>query len=62
MSGGVCVVELAGADRNRLYQELYSKHGVAGATSGGLRLCPHIYNTMEDVERAIRSVSELRAA
>ncbi|MBI3667262.1 MAG: hypothetical protein HY236_13730 [Acidobacteria bacterium] len=53
-----------GADRakvNKIYNELYSKYGVAGAGMGGIRLCPHIYNTMEDVERAVRGVAELVA-
>ena len=65
LSGGVCVVEFEGADHirvSKIYNELYAKYGVAGAGMGPrLRLCPHIYNTMEDVERAIRGVAELAA-
>jgi len=56
LSAGVCVAQMAGADHNKIYQELYRKHGIAGAATGGLRLCPHIYNTMEDVEKAVRAV------
>ena len=31
----------------------------AGAATGGLRLCPHVYNTREHVERAVRGVRAL---
>ena len=31
----------------------------AGAATGGLRLSPHVYNTMSDIELAIRGVREL---
>jgi selenocysteine lyase/cysteine desulfurase len=44
-----------------MFDEMYQKYGVAGSTSGGLRLCPHFYNTMDHVERAARGVKELRA-
>ena len=36
-------------------------NGIAGAPTGGLRLCPHIYNTREHVERAVRGVRALLA-
>ena len=39
--------------------DLYAKYGVAGAPTGGLRLCPHVYNSMEDVDQTIRAVREL---
>lgn len=59
LSGGVCVVEAPGDGRaaaNRLYEE----HGIAGAATGGLRLCPHVYNTMAHVQRAAEGVKALR--
>jgi len=43
----------------QVYQKLYAEHGIAGASTGGLRLCPHAYNTREHVERAVRGVKEL---
>ena len=43
-----------------LMDRLYREHGIAGAPTGGLRLCPHVYNTMEHVERAVRGVAGLR--
>jgi len=57
LSGGVVVARIDGADPQKVFRELYSRHGVAGAA--GLRLCPHVYNTLEDVERAVRGVAEV---
>jgi selenocysteine lyase/cysteine desulfurase len=64
LSGGVVVSQVEGFDRQKmsaLANELYAKYGVAGAATGGLRLCPHVYNTMDDVEQALRGVRELLA-
>jgi len=60
-SAGVCVVRIPPANREDVYNKLYTEHGIAGATTGGLRLCPHVYNTREHVERAIRGVKTLLA-
>jgi selenocysteine lyase/cysteine desulfurase len=60
-SGGVCVVRLPAAGSNAIYDKLYHEHGIAGASTGGLRLCPHIYNTREHIDRAIRGVKALLA-
>ncbi len=59
LSGGVVVTRFEGADAQKIYQQIYARHGVGGAGTGGLRLCPHVYNTMEDIERAIRAVTEV---
>ena len=52
---GVIVVRIGGADHAELYRRLYEEHRVGcalrGGEFGGIRLCPHIYNTMEEVER-----------
>jgi selenocysteine lyase/cysteine desulfurase len=57
LSAGVCVVAVE--SRERAYERLYREFGIAGAPTGGLRLCPHIYNTMEHIERAARGVKAL---
>lgn len=61
LSAGVCVMEAPPASRQALVDRLYYEHGIAAAASGGLRLCPHVYNTREHVDRAIRAVRATRA-
>ncbi len=60
LTGGVCTVAVAPEKRRELVFEL-DKLGVAGSPAGGLRLCPHVYNTDEHVERAVRGVAALMA-
>src|SRR5262245_43958926 len=60
-SAGVCVVRIPSAKREAIYNELYNKHGIAGASTGGLRLCPHIYNTREHIDRAVSGIKSLLA-
>ena len=60
LSGGVCIAQVPG-DRATLLNGLYEKHGIAGARTGGLRLCPHVYHTMEHVKRAVDGVGSLLA-
>jgi selenocysteine lyase/cysteine desulfurase len=59
LSAGVCVVRVPAAKSNEIFRRLYDEHGIAGAATGGLRLCPHVYNTREHIERAIRGVKAL---
>lgn len=56
LNAGVVIVRIDGADVRRAVERLYREHRIAGAATGGLRLCPHIYNTMADVEGAVESV------
>ena len=37
------------------------EHGIAGAATGGRRVSPHIYNTMEHIDRAVRAIRAMRA-
>jgi selenocysteine lyase/cysteine desulfurase len=60
-SGGVCIVRVPATKSQDVYNKLYQEHGIAGATTGGLRLCPHIYNTREHIDRAIGAVKSLLA-
>ncbi len=59
LSAGVCIAEVEG-ERGALVTALYQQHGIAGAATGGLRLCPHLYNTIEHVDRAVRGAEALR--
>lgn len=60
LSAGVVIMEVPAANRQALNDALYKDHGIAGATTGGLRLCPHLYNTTEHVDRAIAGVKANR--
>jgi isopenicillin-N epimerase len=61
LSAGVVVIRVPPAKRNEVYNKLYEEYGIAGAPTGGLRLCPHVYNTREHIETAIRGVKALLA-
>ncbi len=65
LSAGVVVAEVPGADYGRVYNRLYEEHGVAGALRSnpfpGIRLCPHIYNTMADVNDVADAFAEVIA-
>ena len=61
LSGGVCIIEVRKENRGPMVDRLYREHGIAAAPTGGLRLCPHLYNTREHVERAVAGVRALRS-
>ncbi len=60
LAGGVCILDVPSKKNHEVVDRLYAEHGLAVASTGGLRLCPHVYNTMEHVERAIAGVTSLR--
>ncbi|HEU0140334.1 MAG TPA: aminotransferase class V-fold PLP-dependent enzyme [Bryobacteraceae bacterium] len=60
LSAGVLVVEVPAANRQTVIDRLYKEFGIAAATPGGLRLCPHLYNTLEHLDRAVEGVKALR--
>ncbi|MEZ5550913.1 MAG: aminotransferase class V-fold PLP-dependent enzyme [Pseudomonadales bacterium] len=59
LSGGVCIIEVTPGQRNEVWHRLYTEHGIAAAPTGGLRLCPHIYNTTAHVDRALAGIEAL---
>lgn len=59
LSGGVVIARVSG-DGRAAFQRLYAEHGIAGAPTGGLRLSPHVYNTMEHIERALAGLRALQ--
>jgi selenocysteine lyase/cysteine desulfurase len=60
LSGGVVIIRADAQKGKQAYEALDAKWGIAGAPNGGLRLCPHIYNTMAHIERAIEGVKTSR--
>jgi selenocysteine lyase/cysteine desulfurase len=63
LSGGVVVCRVPGADLSNALDLLYAEHNIGCAVFGGeiegIRLCPHIYNTMEEIERVVDAVASL---
>lgn len=59
LSHGVCITRVPGGNAVELVGRLYDEHGLAGAPTGGLRLCPTIYNTHAHVDRAVTAVHAL---
>lgn len=58
-SFGVCITKAPQGMGGQLANALYTEYGIAGAGTGGIRLCPTIYNTTEHVDRAIEGVNAL---
>lgn len=62
LSFGVCIVAVPDGQAGALSNRLYADYGIAGAGTGGLRLCPSIYNTEDHVDRAIEGIRGLLQA
>ena len=60
LSAGVCIVAVPPDRRAPIFDRLYREYGIAGAPTGGLRLCPHIYNTKAHVQRAVAAIKAMR--
>jgi selenocysteine lyase/cysteine desulfurase len=54
----VVIIDIPEGHRAGISDMLYNKFGIAGSTTSGLRLCPHIYNTDAHIDRAIAGVKE----
>lgn len=62
LSFGVCIARApAGHAAGAISSRLYADYGIAGAATGGVRLCPAIYNTEVHVDRAIDGLRRLIA-
>ena len=59
LSFGVCITRSPSGRGAEISNKLYEEHGIAGAATGGVRLCPTIYNTTEHVDRAINGLKSL---
>jgi hypothetical protein len=59
LSLGVCITRTPAGQGGAIANRLYTEHGIAGAATGGLRLCPTVYNSLEHVDRAIAGVKAL---
>lgn len=57
-SHGVVIIDIPENHRARISDMMYNQFGIAGSTTGGLRLCPHIYNTDAHIDRAVDGVKQ----
>ena len=57
---GVIIVRAEAPVAQRWHQRLYAGHHVIGSPTGGLRLSPNLYNTLADVDRAVKAVVAVR--
>ncbi|MGH9339900.1 MAG: aminotransferase class V-fold PLP-dependent enzyme [Acidobacteriota bacterium] len=60
LSAGVCVIKISPEKRQQVFDRFYTQFGIAGAPTGGMRLCPHIYNTAQHIERALEALKSVR--
>ena len=58
LRAGVQILKVEREKRRPLFNGLYQDHGIAAAPTGGLRLCPHIYNTLEHIQRAVAGIGK----
>ncbi len=61
LSHGVCIGRVPAGQGGSINNRLYNEFGIAGAPTGGIRLCPTIYNTIEHVDRAVAGLSSILA-
>jgi len=59
LSAGVQILQVETEKRRPLFERLYQEHGIAAAATGGLRLCPHIYNTRMHIDRAVQGIGRM---
>lgn len=59
LSFGVVITEAEPGRGGDISNRLYTEHGIAGASTGGVRLCPTIYNTDAHIDRAIEGLRVL---
>ncbi|NIJ53163.1 aminotransferase class V-fold PLP-dependent enzyme [Dyadobacter arcticus] len=58
LSGGVTVISLPAKKPADVAKVLYQTYGIAAAPTGGIRMSPHIYNTMSDLDKVVNALKE----
>ncbi|MCY4263846.1 MAG: aminotransferase class V-fold PLP-dependent enzyme [Gammaproteobacteria bacterium] len=53
LSHGVCITRAPQGQAETIINRLYEEFGIAAAPTGGIRLCPTIYNTELHIDRAV---------
>lgn len=59
-SWGVIIFHIPDVDTSRVLEMLYRKYDVGCAVMGGnIRFSPHLYNTLEDIDKAVYAVAQI---
>jgi len=61
LSAGVVVCAPPGLEPRPTLQRLYQEHRIALASTGGIRISAHLYNTLEEVDRVAEALAAVRA-
>ena len=59
LSAGVVIFSLPGVSRRDLFEGLYRDHNIGCAPTGGIRFSPHMYNTMDEVDRVVEAIAQV---
>lgn len=64
LSGAVVKFRVEGGNTQELGRLMWRDHRISGAVTArgpleGIRWCPHVYNTVEEVDRAVSALAEL---
>ncbi len=60
LSAGVVIFKPGDLEPRKVFDKLYATYHVAGAGMGpNIRLSPHIYNTLDEADRAVTAVAEM---
>ena len=59
LSAGVVVINFPEKKSTEVFQKLYESHGIACASTIGIRMSPHIYNSMGDIDKVVQALSIL---
>lgn len=55
-SAAVVVIRLPEQQPAEVVAELYNKYSIAVSATGGIRLAPHIYNTLADIDKVVNAL------
>lgn len=59
LNAGITVINLPGKTSQDVYQKLYDNFGIACASTVGIRLSPHIYNSIQELDRVVDALKTL---
>jgi selenocysteine lyase/cysteine desulfurase len=59
LSSGIVIVNLPGKEIHEATDKLYHTYGIATAPSGGIRLSPHIDNTLKDIDYTVNALGDV---